>query len=337
MNERFLNLYNQLDHCLKYLVGNPYIKNYISYYEVTLPPESRSLLEEIRLFKNAHKSHGVSNHDEPIAPESWNRFLEAHIAHVKKNPAIVKQNVERAIREAAEEKRRKRGFKGGKNSNSNSRSFRADSSRNSYGQRPNANRAGSNYRPRSPYPNEQKPPLQKKYSPYPLPSKAWSLCFADRLLSEFTFSTRYLRTRQNVNLARWQESLMDVIQDIIWDLHSYVSFEKENVRFTNGVFKYGPQCFQVPNKETPLPYGTKVYAVSVIDSYDHNTKYVFLFNNIGETYGSVIMLAGKPDQYRSNGWTDFRTHGLYYYELCDFGSPTVELVLDGNKVILNAD
>ena len=51
------------------------------------------MLEEIRNFKNNHKSHTVSNTDGPIAPRSWNRFLKEQIQYVKAHPDEVKDKI----------------------------------------------------------------------------------------------------------------------------------------------------------------------------------------------------------------------------------------------------
>ena len=90
INDDFLNKYNRLDSMLRYLVNGQEGKNYIFFYEKILSFNKRPVMEEIRHFKNSHKSHGVSNNDQPIAPRSWISFLQEQIDFVEHNKSVVR-------------------------------------------------------------------------------------------------------------------------------------------------------------------------------------------------------------------------------------------------------
>ena len=324
INAEFLNLYNQLDAALRYIVNGTSGVTYIQPYEKTLPFEKRRLLEEIRHFKNNHKSHGVSNKDQPIAPRSWLAFLKEQIHFVKNNQDLVRRKMLEVLKET------KHG------------TFRT------------YHRDGANKETPNTHHTEPAKKIEStNYTPYPSSPIGGSL-------SDFVFSKRSF---SNVALLNHMMEILDPlgIQGCDFDdVFAAEKYEKElfakiataiakyegfDLRFDadEGTFRekvFDKEVSDFAYGQLPVPNGTHTYVFKI----QHGERYFeFCANKRGMIDGSIIFIVWEADSSYYIG----TVYGLYYFKtIFYFNKERTKLtdqdckinkVLSGKKVKMKAD
>ena len=327
MNDEFLDLYNQLDSLLRYIVNNQSVKNYISYYEVTLPFDKRRLLEEIRHFKNNHKSHGVSNEDQPIAPKSWNVFLRKQINYVQSHKEETRKRVSNAIN-------------GPRHYSKESHNHYISSTQHSSNES-----------------SQKQPEKIIDYTPYPEAKFGYSIdrfTFSKNGLDPHTLFDGICRVLNPISTSEVDFDDIDTLDKyekilfskIINAINEYEGFDgnvgKFEVNIRRETFNHGASEYY--NKQPPLPKGTIVNAFR----YRYNDNYVFefCFNTVGPIAGSVIFTVWEKENSYSDNYLG-KPHGLYYfvttfetnYERTKITDDhrRIEKVLAGKKVVLNVE